>query len=439
MHILVNPLNFDIVFNVVFLTIFVYHVFYFMVQYVVIRRAELFYYSLFLLSAATYYFVFDSSKVFKVSFQPTLTSWFAPIEQSFAFIQTFFYLSFMRSYLSVSPATPRPYQLIKYYRYYNLIFLLAFPVLYFAGIKTPVLYAIVSLLTMPLTILTVVVLFQIRTIYSTVLLIGTSCTVLGMLLSFPVLIYPTILPVNAFVPAQIGLMLDLFILGYGLSLKAADSDKKLVIALLDNQQLLEEERTRFARDLHDGLGGLLSSIKLLFNGLKENLSLSNPLAQQFDQSLAKLDTGITELRKIAHNMKPENLQQLGLNAALKDFCITIQQGTGCIIQYEHWGMENYPINNPADITIYRITQELVNNALKHAHSKLIIVQLKNNKNCLTLTVEDKGKGFDTRNINSETGSGIKSIYSRINLLKGSLHIDSTTRGTLIKIEIPIAM
>ncbi|MBP6730485.1 MAG: hypothetical protein KA149_00410 [Chitinophagales bacterium] len=415
-----------------------YHVFYFMVQYAVIKRIELFYYSLFLLSAATYYFVFHSTQILHLPFRPALIRFFAPIELSFAFIQNYFYISFIIAYLDLAKPKYRLYKLLTYYKYYNLLFLIVFPLLYMAQFNSQNLYGFITLLTLPITMILLIMLWQLKTTYANIILTGTSCSVLGTIISlFLIIQRPSCLGFDVCVPAQISLMLDLFILGYGLSIKAADSDKKLVVALLDNQQLLEEERTRFARDLHDGLGGLLSSVKFSLNNLKDNISLSNALGKQFDQGLNKLDTGIAELRKIAHNMMPENLQQFGLNTALKDFCITIQQGTGCNIHYECFGMEHYSFNSQTDIAIYRIAQELVNNALKHAAAEQIIVQLQNSKTSITLTVEDNGKGFDKSIIKNGKGSGWKSIESRVNLLKGSCLVTSSSIGTTITIDMPI--
>lgn len=431
-------LNFDTTFTLIFLTIFIYHVFYFMVQYAVINRIELFYYSLFLLSAATYYFVFHSAQILHLPFRPALIRLFAPIELSFAFIQNFFYIAFIIAYLDLAKSKYLLYKLLTYYKYYNLLFLIAFPLLYMAQFNSQNLYGFITLLTLPVTLILLIMLWQLKTNYANIVLTGTSCSVVGTMISlFLIIQKPSWLEFDVCVPVQVGLILDLFILGYGLSIKAADSDKKLVVALLDNQQLLEEERTRFARDLHDGLGGLLSSVKFSLNNLKDNIRLSNALGKQFDEGLNKLDTGIAELRKIAHNMMPENLQQFGLNTALKDFCITIQQGTGCNIHYECFGMENYSFNSQTDLAIYRIAQELVNNALKHAAADQIIVQLQNSKTSITLTVEDNGKGFDTSIIKTVKGSGWKSIESRVNLLKGSCLIASSSIGTTITIDMPL--
>ena len=251
--------------------------------------------------------------------------------------------------------------------------------LYFLKIDTQLFLLIFYTTTIPVLAVYFFAIRKLMTIHSNIYLVGTLFNIIGTMISFLMANYWKDSAVNHHVPAQIGLLLDLFVLSYGLSLKAAESDKKLVVILVENQQLLEAERGRFARDLHDGLGGLLSSVKFSFINLKENMVLNIQQVNSFEQSLHKLDSGIAELRRIAHNMMPENLQQFGLDVALKDFCSTIQQGTNCRIHYEAFGMKNYPANNTTDIAVYRIAQELVNNALKHSAALQIIVQLQKTK------------------------------------------------------------
>ncbi len=442
--------DFDAIFFCIYTAILGYHVFYFMVQYFVIKRLELFYYSVFLCGNVLYYSLFHPPSAFNVTFD-----FFKPhsgLEFAYAFITTWLYLAFISSYLSLNKSQ-FIYRLIKYYNYYNVVMIAVFASLGVLNIPCKSVFLVVSIITWPIAFTVLYHLWKINNVYSNVILWGTTVAVVFTLISYILdryeIYYHYKFPFYNNIPTQIGGIIDLFILGYGLSLKAAEADKKLIVALQENQKLivalqenqklLETERGRFARDLHDGLGGLLSSVKFSFSNMKESIILTAQQGLSFEQSLNKLDSGIAELRRIAHNMMPENLQQFGLNTALKDFCITIQQGTGCNIHYECFGMKTYSFNSQTDIAVYRIAQELVNNALKHAAAGQIIVQLQINKASITLTVEDNGKGFDKSILKNEKGSGWKSIESRINLLKGTLHIDSTTQGTLINIEIPIAM
>jgi two-component system, NarL family, sensor kinase len=193
-----------------------------------------------------------------------------------------------------------------------------------------------------------------------------------------------------------------------------------------------------SRDLHDGLGGLLSGIKFSFQHIKQNVQLTAGDAKDFDRSLDMLDSSIHELRRVAHNMMPEALMKFGLDLALKDFCNDINQ-TGILnVTYQSIGLEDAKIDQTVAITIYRIVQELINNTLKHAAAKHAIVQVTKSDNLLTVTVEDDGKGFDTATISNTSGIGWINIKHRVDFLKGTIDLHSEPgKGTSVLIELTI--
>ncbi|MGF2410802.1 tetratricopeptide repeat-containing sensor histidine kinase [Ferruginibacter sp.] len=220
------------------------------------------------------------------------------------------------------------------------------------------------------------------------------------------------------------------------------------IAELETQQQLtateavlkgeEQERTRLAKDLHDGLGGMLSGIKYSFNNMKGNMVMTPDNAQAFERSMDMLDSSIKEMRRVAHNMMPEALVKFGLDTALKDFCNDINNSGALQVSYQSIGMEGLEIDQTVAITIYRIVQELINNTMKHAVAKTAIVQITNANNQFAVTVEDDGKGFDTAILNQSKGIGWSNIQSRIDFLKGKLDVKSTAgTGTSVHIEIAV--
>jgi two-component system, NarL family, sensor kinase len=200
----------------------------------------------------------------------------------------------------------------------------------------------------------------------------------------------------------------------------------------------EQERTRLAKDLHDGLGGMLSGIKYSFTTMKGNMVMTANNAQAFERSMDMLDSSIKEMRRVAHNMMPEALVKFGLDTALKDFCNEIQQSGALHISYQSIGLENMVLDQTTSITIYRIVQELINNTMKHAVAKNAIVQITKSDDQLSVTVEDDGKGFDTTIINKPSGMGWSNITNRVEFLKGKLDVDSAHgKGTSVHIEINI--
>jgi signal transduction histidine kinase len=196
----------------------------------------------------------------------------------------------------------------------------------------------------------------------------------------------------------------------------------------------EKERVRVAKDLHDGLGGLLSGIKFSFQNMKGNLRIPKENENEFNKGMKMLDTSIDEIRRIAHNMMPETLVKFGLDTAVDDFCSNIDQTGNIHVSYQSIGMKDYTLEQSKAINIYRIVQELVYNSLKHAQAKSIIVQLIKNDDNLSVTVEDDGIGFDPKSIEKNKGIGWSNINTRINFLKGKLDLQSIPgNGTSVQL------
>jgi two-component system, NarL family, sensor kinase len=230
-----------------------------------------------------------------------------------------------------------------------------------------------------------------------------------------------------------------------IALQEIDLKKQKIIELEKERQLVaanaalrgeESERSRLARDLHDGLGGLLSGLKFRLNDMKGDIVLSDESVKQFDRTLGLLDNSIKELRRVAHNLMPEALIKFGLKDALNDFCSGLNT-SDIEIKYRFHG-EHKRIDQSLEIVVYRIVQELVNNALKHSGTKLIVVQIMQDENRLSLAVQDSGKGFDLKSVDAEKSLGLSSIKSRVAAHKGTIDIHTEPgKGTEIQVEFNI--
>ena len=213
-----------------------------------------------------------------------------------------------------------------------------------------------------------------------------------------------------------------------------EKEKQLmgVEAMLKGQ---EEERHRLARDLHDGLGSMLSGVKISFSTLRDNIPMTDANAVAYGKTLEQLDRTIAELRKVAHNLMPEALVRFGLKSAVKDFCESLRLAGNTEIICEQFGEER-DLGNIADVNIYRIVQELINNAIHHGKARRVLVQITKTADKILITVEDDGKGFELGNLKKATGIGWSNIQSRVNYFNGVIDIDSKLReGTTINIEL----
>lgn len=215
-----------------------------------------------------------------------------------------------------------------------------------------------------------------------------------------------------------------------------EKDKHLlsIDAMLKGQ---EEERNRIAKDLHDGLGSLLSGTKLSFLSVKEKVQLSPEARDQFEKSLRMLDNTIADLRKIAQNLLPEALVKYGLPDALRDFCDTVYTTTGIKAYFQQYG-EMRTLESTATVFIFRIIQELVNNVVKHADATQVIVQLSFSEESVGITVEDNGKGIDEAYLLTNRGAGINNVQYRVQYLNGKMDIDTYPGGgTSVNIQLNI--
>ncbi len=220
------------------------------------------------------------------------------------------------------------------------------------------------------------------------------------------------------------------------TIKQLEQEKQLATAsaVMRGQ---EEERGRLARDLHDGLGGMLSGIKQTLFAMKGNQVLTETSATSLNQVITDMDRSIGELRHIARNMMPEALVRFGLRDALEDYCDHTAHSTGLKVHFQSFGMEQR-LTQDVEVIVFRIAQELLNNVVKHAAATQAIVQLIRDEDRVNLTVEDNGKGMDTDQLELAKGVGWMNIRSRVSYLDGRLYVHSSPgKGMSVGVEFEV--
>jgi signal transduction histidine kinase len=207
---------------------------------------------------------------------------------------------------------------------------------------------------------------------------------------------------------------------------------------MEKELAVEQERIRLARELHDGLGSMLSGIKHSFSAIKNEVELNTAQEYKFGYTIGKLDDSIKDLRAVSHGMFSAELLEEGLVAAIKNYCNAISVTAKINIAFESI-MEQAPrLSGEQAFHVFRVVQELVQNIVKHSGAAEAMVQLSYNNGVLALTVEDSGAGFDTKQVHDKDGIGLRNVEARVKMLHGKTDIRSVAgKGTSILVEIPV--
>jgi PAS domain S-box-containing protein len=206
-------------------------------------------------------------------------------------------------------------------------------------------------------------------------------------------------------------------------------EKQKMAALIEGQ---ERERSRIAKDLHDGLGQMLNAIKMNANAIVKDASSALDLYKLIDEA-------IQESKRISENLLPSKLQDFDLPTCLKSLCTQIANSAPATkISFEYIG-DNLTIGALQKINLYRITQEALTNAIKHAQASSIYVQLIEEDDQIRLTIEDDGNGISFQNqLEFYKQNGLVNMRDRAEMMGGKFAIESdANRGTLLIIEVPI--
>jgi len=199
-----------------------------------------------------------------------------------------------------------------------------------------------------------------------------------------------------------------------------------------------KERERIGRELHDGLGQMLSATRLNISVLQQKASLSEERKKELlGAAINSVDIAFSELRHISQNLAPSVLSEKGFEGALAHLRDQINSSEQIKVQYATYGL-NGSVDPLIEHTLYRAIQELLNNAIKHARANHFNFQIVQSSKEITLLVEDDGQGFVPDDSTVQSGGGLKNVKARVENLNGSIYFDSMKkRGTIVTIVIPI--
>ena len=204
--------------------------------------------------------------------------------------------------------------------------------------------------------------------------------------------------------------------------------------LLEGQ---EKERIKIANDLHDNLGSLLATLKLNFQNLKKQDLYHDDSNNLFNKTDELIEEAYQKVRTIAHTKNAGVIANQGLLPAVKNIAEKMNISGKLTVEVIPFGLEE-PLENTLEVTIFRMIQEILTNAIKHANATKISIHLTQHDDSLNIIVEDNGDGFNPKNIDQKEGMGLTNIEKKVEQMGGIFTVDSTEkRGTSILIDIPL--
>ncbi|MFT5821584.1 MAG: signal transduction histidine kinase [Crocinitomix sp.] len=195
----------------------------------------------------------------------------------------------------------------------------------------------------------------------------------------------------------------------------------------------EAERNRIAKELHDEIGAMLTTTKLYAGQINPELSTIE-LSLVTDKMNLLFDDMIQNTRRISQDLRPVILEKLGLIEGIENLIATINATGKLLVVFA--STSNQITDKQIELNVYRIIQELLNNALKHAEASEVEITLETIGTINKLNYRDNGKGIDHIKLKKKIGIGLKNIESRVSVLSGTLHFSPVKKGTEIEVEFP---
>ncbi|MEP5613960.1 MAG: DUF2225 domain-containing protein [Cyclobacteriaceae bacterium] len=198
----------------------------------------------------------------------------------------------------------------------------------------------------------------------------------------------------------------------------------------------EKERARYARDLHDGFGQMISILNMNLNTLRKARQ-SNENQQLFSASTEVVDGMYKELNSICFDLMPQTLIKHGLGQALVEFASRVNQSKQDLLEINTFGLESR-LSEIQEISLYRISQEWINNTLKYSDADNISLQITRDENEVTLLIEDNGSGFDKSLLLQSQGYGWKNMNIRAKIINGVIELETTAgkKGSTLILNAP---
>ncbi|MFT3909476.1 MAG: 7TM diverse intracellular signaling domain-containing protein [Ferruginibacter sp.] len=434
-------LNFQIYLALFFESIAIFMSVFFFIQYSILKRREHLNYALYLLAVSVYYLLAIPELFFSLTAKSSaaitaLNLFKRPVQ----YMSSVFYTFFIIYYLGLKSTSA---YLFRFFRVMIVVYIILSATclgLNFLEVRYDKIYYFVSMLILPVQLYMVIALLKHRVPYSKYIIWGTIMILLGSMVTLLISIYVphtgTLIDViQIFLPVQISILLDMFLFTVALQKKIADTEKSLINAAYQRQHAVLIERERIIADLHDDVGGGLSSIRMMSDLLAQQGNTINTSA--FAQKIS------VTAKDIAHRMHTIIWSLNVENDTLENFIEYVRQYGFSF--FENSGVD-FRCTNDRDLpqslqlkgvlrkNLFLIMKEAFNNTLKHAGANEVAVHLFVSDQTLHIQVKDNGSGIINPN---QFGNGLKNMKKRMDEIAGKVEI-SSNGGTVIKLDVRVS-
>ena len=416
---------------------------FFFIQYSILRKKEYLFYAVYLLLLTVYYFVAIPEYFFSTDpAKEDVIARFDLFKRPVQFLISVFYSLFVMYYLGLQKRSQPLYRIFIFLIVLYLLLSAACLLGNLLSIQYDPVYYLIGLLLFPLQMIVVIALFKYKVAYgrfiiwgSILVLVGSCITqVISLSLANPNTIFTN---ASAYIPVMISILLDIFLFTIALQRKIADNEKSLVDAAYSRQQAVMLERERIIADLHDDVGGGLSSIRMISDLMAhqtqgvlspEQINFAHKISETAKEIAARMNT-------IIWSLDTENDSLQSFTEYARHFGLSYFEGSPIRFQFNITG--NLPLTTVLGAVLrknlFLVIKEALHNILKHSGASQANLELHMNKGLFCIEVSDNGTGIKNEN---SFGNGLKNMQKRINEIGGTLQLNANN-GTKICVEVAL--
>ncbi|MEP6710935.1 MAG: 7TM diverse intracellular signaling domain-containing protein [Ferruginibacter sp.] len=413
---------------------------FFLMQYFILQKKEHLFYSLYLFAISAYYPLAIPDLFFGASLEDTKAiARFDLFKRPIQFSVSLCYTCFIMYYLGVKHNSYKLYRQFRVLNYMYAFLSLGCLALNYFNIKYDTAYFFISIALFPVQVYVLITLFREKVKYSPFIIWGSIIVVMGSsvsLIDSVWLIKPTtnLSQANAssYLPVQIAILIDIFLFTIALQKKIADNEKSLINAAYQRQQAIVLERERIIADLHDDVGGGLSSIRMMSDLMAQQTASTNPLhTYSFAQKISVTAKDIAQrMHTIIWSLNAENDTLNNFAEYVRQYGISFFEDSP--IAFECNNLSGLPaaieLSGVQRKNLFLIVKEAFHNILKHSNANKASITIAMQKHLLVIEVTDNGKGITNEN---KFGNGLKNMKKRMDEINGELQF-SSHNGTTIK-------